>query len=84
MAEAVDRAVVYLREMPRRAMPALCVTHCDIIRGILAMESGLAGLFAFDCDPGSVTQLLLEGDRIQAIAINFSPSIALSRAICHS
>lgn len=72
MGEAVARALDYLRALPVSAMPALCVTHCDIIRGILAEQSGrgLASLFDFECDPASVTTLTFGVDGVRVLGIN--------------
>ena len=63
MAEVIARALAYFRTLSLAALPALCVTHCDVIRGLLADQSGrgLANLFDFACEPGSVTTLSFDG-----------------------
>lgn len=72
MGEAVARALAYLTRLPDEAAPALCVTHCDIIRGILADQSGatLNALLDFQCDPGSVSTLALNGKASRICSIN--------------
>jgi len=63
MDEATARAVGHLDGLVARSWNGtlLCVSHCDIIRGIVAHYLGLATdrLLAFDVDPGSVSTLLL-------------------------
>lgn len=63
MAEATARAVGHLDALVQRGGGGtlLCVSHCDIIRGIVAhyLGLGLDRLLAFDVDPGSVSTLLL-------------------------
>jgi len=72
MAEAVGRALAYLRSLSPADLPALCVTHCDIIRGVLADLDGrnLNRLFDIACDPGSVTTLRVDGSSIRPLSIN--------------
>jgi len=70
MAEAVERAWSYLSALPAEAMPALCVTHCDVIRGIVAARLGLDGIFALGCDPASLTSLAIEGDGVRLLTLN--------------
>lgn len=64
MGQAVDRAVAHLRIVARRwpEQNLLCVTHCDIIRGVLAYYLGLSldNLLRFDIDPGSVSTVVVE------------------------
>lgn len=59
MAEAVTRAAGYLDALPDDAFPALCVTHCDIVRGLIAdrLGLGLERLLELGCDPASCTTL---------------------------
>lgn len=66
MADAVARCTAYLDALTLEAFPALCVTHCDVIRGVVAQVLGLEfqRMFAFDCDPASRTTLdWVAGDR---------------------
>ena len=63
MAEATARAVGHLDALVQRGWSGtlLCVSHCDIIRGVIAhyLGLGLDRLLAFDVDPGSVSTLLI-------------------------
>ena len=67
MAEAVARAVGHMRQAASGA-PLLCVTHCDIIRGVVAEGLGLSfdNMLRFDVDPASVSTVLIErrGERV--------------------
>lgn len=72
MAEAVGRAWDYIMGLPSAETPALCVTHCDIIRGLVASALGLAfdRIFSFDCNPASLTTLSVEGSDVRVVALN--------------
>lgn len=72
MAEAVSRALGYLTGLPAAEVPAVCVTHCDVIRGVVAASLGLGldGLFALDCDPASVTTLAFEDGGVRLVSLN--------------
>ncbi|MFD1611612.1 histidine phosphatase family protein [Sphingomonas tabacisoli] len=72
MGEAVARARAYLLSLPQAATPAVCVTHCDIIRGVVADQLGLGldSLFRFDCDPGSLTTLTLDAGGTRLLTLN--------------
>lgn len=73
MREATDRAVAFVAAIPVAA--ALCVTHCDIIRGMVAHCLGLPldRIFALGCDPGSLTTLVFDDDGIRLEALNERP-----------
>jgi ribonuclease H / adenosylcobalamin/alpha-ribazole phosphatase len=75
MGEAVERAVTFLHGLADDAGPALCVTHCDIIRGVVARILGLefGRMFAIDCDPGSVSTLAIAGGDMRVVALNQRP-----------
>ena len=79
MTEAVTRAWDYLHALPATATPALCVTHCDVIRGLVASHLGLpfTAIYGFNCDPGSVTTLVLNdpaaGAGARLVALNERP-----------
>jgi ribonuclease H / adenosylcobalamin/alpha-ribazole phosphatase len=75
MAEAVARAAGYLDALPDTAFPALCVTHCDVIRGLVAdrLGMGLARLFALDCDPASCTTLEWDAGTVRLVELNLRP-----------
>lgn len=70
MGEAVARAVGFVAGLP--AGVTLCVSHCDVIRGVVAHYLGLpmARIFQLGCDPGSVTTLVLEGEGARLVALN--------------
>jgi broad specificity phosphatase PhoE len=72
MGEAVARARGYLWSLAADRQPALCVTHCDIIRGLVAdlLGIGFDRMFMLDCDPGSVTTLMLEPGAARLVALN--------------
>jgi broad specificity phosphatase PhoE len=72
MHEAVFRARTYLESLPQSDGPAVCVTHCDIIRGIIATILGLrfAQMFELACDPASFTTIELAEGRARLIALN--------------
>ncbi|MBW6525506.1 histidine phosphatase family protein [Sphingomonas sp. RHCKR7] len=74
MGEAVGRAVGFLTRLGEGT--TLCVTHCDIIRGVVAHWLGLGfeRMFQLGCDPGAVTTLALD-DRGGAtlVALNERP-----------
>lgn len=63
MIDAVARAVVHLDALGQqdRQGAIVCVTHCDIIRGVVAHYLGLSldRMLSFDVDPGSITSLLV-------------------------
>lgn len=75
MAEAVARALAFLEGLPGDGDPVLCVTHCDVIRGIVAQSIGLpfGRMFALPCDPGSLTILDLDGHGPRLVALNVGP-----------
>ncbi|MEH3047809.1 histidine phosphatase family protein [Sphingomonas adhaesiva] len=70
MAEAVARAVAFVAARPPGV--SLCVTHCDVIRGVVAHYLGLdlTRIFQLGCDPGSITTLELEGEGACLVALN--------------
>ncbi|MBW8745673.1 MAG: histidine phosphatase family protein [Sphingomonas sp.] len=72
MAEASARAMAYIKSLPPGQAPALCVSHCDVIRGLVAqtLNLGFDGIFAFDCDPASLTTLEFEGSVPRLVALN--------------
>ena len=74
MAEAVARARDYLLSLPGTAMPAVCFTHCDIIRSVVAdlLGLGLDRIFQLDCDPGSVTTLAIDAGGTRLLGLNAS------------
>jgi probable phosphoglycerate mutase len=75
MAEAVERAWRYIHAIPAEDAPALCITHCDVIRGLVARHLGVSFtlVYGFDCDPGSVTTLQVNDTGTRLIALNERP-----------
>lgn len=73
MAEAVGRAVAGLEERAVAHADATfaAVSHCDIIRGVVAHYLGLSldNLLRFDVDPASVTRLAVGpwGGRVMSV-----------------
>jgi broad specificity phosphatase PhoE len=63
MGAATARAVSHIEQVAGE-QPVLCVSHCDIIRGVVAHYLGLDAdrLLGFDIDPASLTELALYGD----------------------
>jgi ribonuclease H / adenosylcobalamin/alpha-ribazole phosphatase len=72
MSEAVARAWGYLDALPDEAFPALCVSHCDVIRGIVAQLLGLGfeRMFQLGCDPASRTVLDWRAGDMRLVALN--------------
>ena len=74
MTEAVARAVAALAtiaaEFPDGAVAA--VTHCDIIRGVIAHHLGLPldNLLRFDIDPASVSRLAVGSWGARVMSVN--------------
>ncbi|SOB79958.1 Broad specificity phosphatase PhoE [Sphingomonas guangdongensis] len=77
MGEAAARALDYLWTLPDTGSPVLCVTHCDVIRGIVAQLLGLpfARMFQIGCDPGSVSTVVLAPGDTRIVAINERPQV---------
>ncbi|RSV18605.1 histidine phosphatase family protein [Sphingomonas sp. ABOLG] len=63
MADAVARAVTHLAGLAQADWlgAIVCVSHADIIRGVVAHYLGLSldRMLAFDVDPGSITSLVV-------------------------
>jgi ribonuclease H / adenosylcobalamin/alpha-ribazole phosphatase len=75
MAEATARALDHLWALPEGDAPTLCVTHCDIIRGVVAriLDLPFARMFQLGCDPGSVATIELSAGDTRVIALNERP-----------
>lgn len=69
MGEACARAAEYLTSLAPDRFPALCVTHSDVIRGLVARQLGLGfeRMFDLECDPASRTTLDLDTGRLVAL-----------------
>jgi broad specificity phosphatase PhoE len=74
MAEAVTRAVAALAEMAREhdGETIVAVSHCDIIRGVIAHHLGLPldHLLRFDVDPASVSRVAIGAWGARIISVN--------------
>jgi broad specificity phosphatase PhoE len=67
MATAVSRAVAHLDELALQGDgPILCVSHCDVIRGVIAHALGLSldNILRFEIDPASVSWVMAHGQGI--------------------
>ena len=72
MAQAVDRAWAHLADLTGTV---LVVSHCDVIRGVVAAALGLSldRMLGFDCDPGSLTRLVPGGGGFRVASVNERP-----------
>jgi broad specificity phosphatase PhoE len=74
MAEAVARATAALEAIAAEHPGAgiACVSHCDIIRGVIAHYLGLPldNLLRFDCDPASVSRIALGSWGARILTVN--------------
>jgi broad specificity phosphatase PhoE len=72
MIEAIQRVAVYLDGLMATDFPALCITHCDIIRGYVAdrLGLGMAEIFELACDPASWATLDLGDGTARLVALN--------------
>ena len=70
MEEATARAVRHLETIKEGIV--LCVSHCDIIRGVVAHHLGLSldHLLRFDCDPASLTTLAAFSGGARLVCLN--------------
>ena len=63
MAAAADRALAHLHRLAERGGggPVLCVSHCDVIRGVIArvLGLGLDNILRFEIGPASVSLSLI-------------------------
>ncbi len=74
MGAVTARAVRHI-EAVAGERPVLCVSHCDIIRGVVAHYLGLDAdrMLGFDVDPASLTILALHDGGGRIIALNERP-----------
>lgn len=74
MAKVVSRALRHLEACMNIGV-LLCVSHCDIIRGLVCHYLGLDldRLLAFDIDPGSITTIRLDDGLDRVVAVNERP-----------
>lgn len=71
MAAAAARAIAHLEGIGAVG-PVLCVSHCDVIRAIVARYLGLPmnNLLRFDCHPASLTTLAKWPGGARLVALN--------------
>lgn len=76
MALAVARATAHVEALGQGGTASLCITHCDIIRGVIAYYLGLSldHLLRFDIDPGSVSTIAFGRDGARITRINEVPA----------
>ena len=74
MAQAVARACTFI-EGAEGDGTLLCVSHCDVIRGLVAAWVGLDldRLLGFDCDPGSITTVAVGSGHGHIVSLNQRP-----------
>jgi broad specificity phosphatase PhoE len=74
MADAVVRAVGALTEIAadNHGRTIACVSHCDIIRGVIAHHLGLSldHMLRFDVDPASVSRIALGAWGARVMTVN--------------
>jgi broad specificity phosphatase PhoE len=74
MQEAVLRAVAEVERirLEHRGMTVAAVSHCDIIRGLIAHSLGLPldNLLRFDIDPASVSRLVIGDWGARVVSVN--------------
>jgi probable phosphoglycerate mutase len=74
MAEATERALSFLAEAAAEHGGAtiLAVSHCDIIRGVIAQCLGLSldNLLRFDVDPASVSRISIGNWGTRVMSVN--------------
>jgi broad specificity phosphatase PhoE len=70
MREATARAWQFVAALP--AGRILCVSHCDVIRGLVCEMLGLGydRMFQLGCDPASVTEVAFDGDDVRLMGLN--------------
>jgi len=75
MAAAAARAAHHVAGLEDEGGTILCVSHCDVIRGVVADYLGLDldRLLTFDCAPGSLTTLALADGRGRIVTLNEVP-----------
>jgi broad specificity phosphatase PhoE len=74
MAEAAERAAAALEAIAagHDGATVACVSHCDIVRGLIARIIGLPldNLLRFDADPASVSRLALGNWGARVMTVN--------------
>lgn len=72
MEEAIARAADFIFGLAQADAPVLCVTHCDIIRGLVAhmLAMPMDRMFMLGCDPASVTTLAIDHGDVRLVTLN--------------
>jgi probable phosphoglycerate mutase len=74
MVEAADRAMSFLEEAVRdhENRQIVAVSHCDVIRGVIArcLGLGLDNLLRFDVDPASVSRVVIGSWGSRVLSVN--------------
>ena len=75
MAEATGRALSLLETLGPEGATHLCVSHCDVIRGVVARCLGLDAdrLLGFDVDPGSLSAIAFHAEGARVLCLNEQP-----------
>ena len=75
MAEATGRALSHIETIGPDGAALLCVSHCDVIRGVVAHYLGLSAdrLLSFDIAPGSLSELALWPGGGRVVSLNERP-----------
>lgn len=75
MAAVAARGVAAAEADAAAGGEVLHVTHCDVIRGVVAHYLGLDQdrVLAFDCDPGSLTTLAIHPGGGRVVSLNERP-----------
>ncbi len=70
MGEATARAWRFVEGLPGGTI--LCVSHCDVIRGLVCDVLGLGyeRMFQLGCDPASVTEMVFDGGGVRLAGLN--------------
>lgn len=70
MGEATARAWRFVEALP--AGRILCVSHCDVIRGLVCDVLGLGydRMFQLECDPASVTEVAFDDGDVRVVGLN--------------
>lgn len=73
MAAMLRRVTAHVMALPPE--PVLLVTHCDVIRGLIAHALGmeLGAMFRLACEPGSISRLSRDGDMLTLLSLNERP-----------
>lgn len=76
IAAVAERALGYIAGLDLAGGAVLCVSHCDVIRAVIAHVIGLPAdrMLAFDVDPASMTTLAVDGGMVRLTSLNERPA----------